>query len=201
MTTSSDKEHARVITLCKQKLQGGRGCWQAYELDHDSDGVWLFTPAGSIFRSGDRRSDDLCCWVESGDAPARDSLVLVPDASQKWLATWRVPERPMHISIEVCAWVRRDADVIAFMDWELDPFRLRSGVVAVEDIDDFVEARGAGLLGDEQAELALLAAAWAERAMRRQSPPFDGRADRRLAEFGQLGLPALVDNVPHPFDI
>ena len=36
----------------------------------------------------------------------------------KWLATWRVPQRTLHISVEICTWIRRDAEVIAFMDWE-----------------------------------------------------------------------------------
>ena len=111
MTASDDTEQPHVTTVCKQKLQGGRGCWKAYQLEHDSDGIWLFTPAGSIFRSSDGQSDDRC-EVEGGNVPGLDSLILVPDASQKWLATWRVPRRTMHISIEVCEWVRRDADVI-----------------------------------------------------------------------------------------
>lgn len=86
------------------------------------------------------------------------------------------------------------------MDWELDPFRLRSGLVAVEDLDDFAEARGAGLLSDAEAELALAAAGWAERTLRRQAAPFDTRGDHRLSEAGRLKLPALVD-VPHPFTL
>lgn len=199
MATSHDTGTAPVITLCKQKLRGGRGCWQAYELDHDTDGVWLFTPAGSIFRSSDGREDDRC-EVEGAGAPGLDSLVLVPDPSQCWLANWRVPQRTMHISVEVCGWVRREADTIAFMDWELDPVGLRSGLVAVEDLDDFVEVRAAGLLNDRHAEQALSAAASIERALRLQTAPFDARGDRRLADAGQLRLPALVD-VPHPFDV
>jgi predicted RNA-binding protein associated with RNAse of E/G family len=106
----------------------------------------------------------------------------------------------LHISAEICAWIRRDTDVVSFMDWELDPFRLRSGVVAVEDLDDFAEAREAGLLNNEDAESALAAAAWVERALRRESAPFDTRGDRRLDQAGRLRLPALVD-VPHPFDL
>lgn len=189
----------RVVTICKQKLQGGRGCWQAYELAHDDDGVWLFTPAGSVFRSSDG-SSDAQCEVEGGDGPGLDSLMLVPEASQNWLATWRVPERAMHISVDVCGWVRREADTIVFTDWELDPFRLRSGLVAVEDLDDFVAARTAGRLDADSAERALAAAAHIERSLRHQTAPFDGRGDRRLLEAGHRGLPALVD-VPHPSEI
>ncbi|HEY9290199.1 MAG TPA: hypothetical protein VIP98_02860 [Microlunatus sp.] len=197
--TSSGVGERRVITVCKQKLQGGRGCWQAYELDHDDYGVWLFTPAGSTFRSSDGRSDDRC-EVEGGDGPGLDSLMLVPDASEKWLATWRVPERTLHVGVEVCDWVRRNADTIVFMDWELDPFRLRSGLVAVEDLDDFVDARAAGLLDAEAADCALATAAQLERKLRHQAAPFDARGDRRLLAAGQDGFPALVD-VPHPFEI
>jgi predicted RNA-binding protein associated with RNAse of E/G family len=124
----------------------------------------------------------------------------VPGGSESWLATWRVPQRSLHISVEVCTWIRRDLDVVSFLDWELDPFRLRSGLVAVEDLDDFAEARSAGLMNDEDAESALAAAAWVERALRRQSAPFDARGDRRLDDAGQSRLPALVD-VPHPFDL
>jgi predicted RNA-binding protein associated with RNAse of E/G family len=111
-----------------------------------------------------------------------------------------VPQRSLHISVEVCAWIRRDADVVSFLDWELDPFRLRSGLVAVEDLDDFAEVRSAGLLSNEDGERALAAAAWVERTLRRQAAPFDARGDRRLGKAGQARLPALV-NVPHPFDL
>jgi hypothetical protein len=199
MTDSGDTQTPRVITVCKQKLQGSRGCWQAYELDRDDDGIWLFTPAGSMFRSSDGQSDDRC-EVEGGDGPGLDSLTLVPEASQRWLATWRVPQRALQISAEVCDWLRRDADVIAFQDWELDPFRVGCVLVAVVECVVLGAARAAGLLGHQSAERALDAAAWLERRLRRQTAPFDGRGDRRLAEAGQMGLPALVE-VPHPFDI
>lgn len=199
MASSRDTHQPNVITVCKQKLQGGRGCWQAYELDHDADGSWLFTPAGSLFRSSDGHRDDQC-EVEGGGGPGLDSLILVPDPSQRWLATWSVPERALHIGVEICDWARRDPGVIAFLDWELDPFRLRSGLVAVEDLDDFADARAAGLLIDKSAEEALAAAAWIERSLRRQTTPFDARGDHRLAQAGRLGLPPLID-VPHPFDI
>jgi hypothetical protein len=198
MTTLAD-QRLHVVTVGKRKLSGGRSCWQAYEIDCDSDGVWLFTPAGSKYRSSDGAVDGEC-EVEGGSGPGLDSLVLVPGVSQRWLATWRVPQRSLHISAEICAWIRRDTDVVSFMDWELDPFRLRSGVVAVEDLDDFAEAREAGLLNNEDAESALAAAAWVERALRRESAPFDTRGDRRLDQAGRLRLPALVD-VPHPFDL
>jgi hypothetical protein len=199
MMTSAGLRSPRVITVCKQKLAGGRGCWQAYEIGHDADGLWLYTPARSIFRSSDGRSDEQC-EVEGGDGPGLDSLVLVPDATQHWLAAWRVPQRTLHIAVDVCDWVRRDSDTIAFLDWELDPFRLRSGLVAVEDLDDFADARAAGLLTDDDAERALAAAAWVERRLRDQVSPFDGRGDCLLSEAGRSGLPALVD-VPHPFDV
>lgn len=199
MTNTSQPADAPIVTICKQKLRGGRGCWQSYLVRQDEVGLWLFTPAGSVFRSSDRRVDDRC-EVEGGHQPGMDSLVLVPAESESWLACWRVPTRELHINVEICGWARRDADVIAFEDWELDPFRLRSGFVAVEDLDDFVEARSAGLLDEGRAERALVAAAGVERSLRQESSPFDGRGDRLLAECGRLGLPALVD-VPHPFDL
>ncbi|MET1007165.1 MAG: hypothetical protein ABWX96_16575, partial [Propionibacteriaceae bacterium] len=153
-----------VVTVGKRKLQGGRACWQGYEIDRDTDGVWLFTPAGSTYRSSDGHVDGEC-EVEGGKGPGLDSLILVPDERQSWLATWSVPQRDLHISVEVCTWIRRDSDVVSFMDWELDPFRLRSGLVAVEDLDDFAEARAAGLLSDDDSEVALGAAAWVERRL------------------------------------
>ena len=198
MTTAAADSHPPVITVCKQKLHGGRGCWQAYELGHDGDGRWLYTPAGSTFRSSDGTSDDRC-EVEGGGEPGLDSLILIPDAAQHWLATWRSPERALHINIEVCGWLRRD-DLVTFLDWELDPFRLRAGLVAVEDVDDFVDPRDQGLLDQESAERALAAAAWTERALKNQAAPFDGRGDQKLAAAGSRGLPPLVD-VPHPFDL
>ncbi len=158
-----------------------------------------FSPAGSKYRFSDGSLDGEC-EVEGGSGPGLDSLVLVPDKSQKWLATWRVPQRSLHISVEVCTWIRRDTDVFSFLDWELDPFRLRSGLVAAEDLDDFADARHAGLLSDQDEESALAAAAWVDWTLRRQSAPFDARGDRRLDEAGRSRLPAWVD-VPHPFDV
>lgn len=199
MTSSNEVQLPRVVTICKQKLGGGRGCWRAYEIDHDAYGRWLFTPAGSVFRSSDGTTDDQC-EVEGGGGPGLDSLVLVPDPRRHWLASWSVPQRELHISVEVCGWVRRDATMISFMDWELDPFRLRSGLVAVEDLDDFADVRAAKLLSQEDAERALEAAATVERSLRQQASPFDGRGDRKLSEAGRSDLPALLD-VPHPFAI
>ncbi len=92
----------RIVTIGKHKLHGGRACWQAYRLADDADGVWLYTPQGSTFRSSDR-GVDAECEVEGGD----DSLVLVPPNSQYWMATWRPPQRELEISIEVCCWTRR----------------------------------------------------------------------------------------------
>ncbi|QGN32605.1 hypothetical protein [Microlunatus sp. Gsoil 973] len=200
MTSSRTSPLPRVITVCKLKLGGGRGCWQAYEIASDADGRWLYTPAGSIFRSSDGEIDTRC-EVEGGDGPGLDCLTLVPGPAAHWLATWSVPQRPLHIGVEVCDLIRRATpDVVAFLDWELDPFRLRSGLVAVEDLDDFADVRAAGLLTDDDADQALQAAAWVERRLRQQIEPFDGRGDRRLFEAGQLDLPSLVD-VPHPFDV
>ncbi|WP_163541856.1 hypothetical protein [Occultella kanbiaonis] len=199
MTSPGSAGRPPVVTICKQKLRGGRGCWQAYLVEHDHDGIWLFTPAGSRYRSSDGTSED-SCEVEGGAGPGLDSLSLVPGPSERWLATWRVPARPLHVSVEVCDWVRRDRDVIVFMDWELDPFRLRSGLVAVEDLDDFADVRAHGLLGRDQAELALAAAASTERGMKLRTAPFDDRGDLRLAAYGEAALPALVE-VPHPFDV
>ena len=98
----------------------------------------------------------------------------------------------MHINVEVCGWDRRTDELISFIDWELDPFRMRSGLVAVEDVDDFVEARGSGLLSSAHAEQALHAAALVERGLRQRSPPFDDRGDILLAEAAQIGLPPLT---------
>lgn len=188
-----------VITVAKWKLDGARACWRAYQLGRDADGLWLFTPAGSRFRASDGQRDAEC-EVEGGNGPGLNSLILVPQRTNDWLATWYVPQRVLHISVEVCSWVRQDSDVVCFWDWELDPFRLHSGLVAVEDLHDFADARAAGLLSTLDAERALAAAAWAERTLRTQAAPFDSRGDRRLEAAGELRLPALVD-VPHPFDI
>lgn len=188
---TSDAAVPQVVTLVKNKLHGGRGVWKAYEVRHDADGRWLYTPAGSLYRgtNGRNQSD---CEVEGGDRPGLDSLVLVPHESQYWLACWRVPQRELHISAEVCGWDRRTDELVSFIDWELDPFRMRSGLVAVEDVDDFVEARASGLLGTAQAEEALRAAAFVERGLRQRTPPFDDRGDILLSASGQMGLQPLT---------
>jgi len=195
----TDDPAPRVLTLCKEKLGGSRGCWQAYLVAEDAHGMWLFTPAGSAFRASDGTTDQQV-EVEGGDSPGLDSLVLVPPPEQNWLASWRVPQRDLHIAVDVCSWTRREDDVLRFQDWELDPFLLRSGVVGVEDLDDFADARAAGRLDQESAEAALAAAAWSERRLRRRSAPFDGQGDRLLAGAGLRGLAPLT-RVPHPFDL
>lgn len=180
-----------TVALVKNKLHGGRGVWKAYEVRNDADGRWLYTPAGSLYRGADGHHL-VDCEVEGGDGPGLDSLILVPAESQHWLACWRVPKRELHINVEVCGWDRRTDELISFIDWELDPFRMRSGLVAVEDVDDFVEARGSGLLSSAHAEQALHAAALVERGLRQRSPPFDDRGDILLAEAAQIGLPPLT---------
>ena len=88
MTT--DTYRLPVVTVSKRKLQGRRACWNAYQIDRDADGVWLYTPAGSTFRSSDGHHDEEC-EVEGGGGAGLDSLVLVPRRSSNWMATWHVP--------------------------------------------------------------------------------------------------------------
>ena len=199
--TTVEGEDARVVTLVKRKLHGGRACWLAYLVlvAADVDGSWLYTPAGSTFRSSDGKVT-VDGEVEGGDGPGLDSLVLVPEPTQHWLANWRVPQRALQISVEICGWERRDRDLVSFIDWELDPFRMRSGLVAVEDLDDFVEARDGGQLGGVEAQQALVTAGTIERALKRQTPPFDGRGDALLIAAGRLDLKPLT-RVPDPFDV
>jgi predicted RNA-binding protein associated with RNAse of E/G family len=116
------------------------------------------------------------------------------------MATWRVPERALHLSADVCGWVRRERDLVVYEDWELDPFLLRSGVIGVEDLDEFVAEVDSGELSRESAERALRAAAEVEGLFKARSGPFDDRGDRLLAESGELGLPPLRQ-VPHPLEI
>ena len=189
----------RTVTLVKNKLHGGRGVWLAYAVQDDADGLWLYTPAGSLYRGSDGQHES-DCEVEGGDRPGLDSLVLVPLVSQHWLACWRVPEREMHISVEVCGWAHRTDKMVSFVDWELDPFRMRSGLVAVEDVDDFVEVRASGLLSDAEAEQALGTAGSIERGLRNRTPPFDARGDILLADAARAGLPPLR-RVPRPSEI
>lgn len=191
MMPTVDEAVPRVVTLVKNKLHGGRGAWKAYEVRNDPDGRWLYTPAGSLYRGTDGRNQTEG-QVEGGNGPGLDSLVLVPDESQRWLACWRVPQRELHINVEVCGWDRRTDDLVSFVDWELDPFRMRSGLVAVEDVDDFVEPRASGLLGAAQAEAALRTAAFVERRLRQRTPPFDDRGDILLSASGQMGLQPLT---------
>lgn len=188
-----------IVTLSKSKPVGGISAWQGYLVREDEHGRWLFTPAGSLFRYRDGEQA-LEFEVEGGGGPGLDSLVLVPPSTENWVVEWRVPARDLHMRADVCGWTRRRDDLVAFVDWELDPVRLRSGWVGVEDLDDYVHARAEGTLGPEDAEVALLTAASVEHGYRTRTAPFDDRGDALLAECGALRLPPLRE-VPDPWEL
>jgi hypothetical protein len=90
--------------------------------------MWLQVPAGTLMLGPDT----------SGEL-AHDCAVLVDNVHQ-WIAWWVDDPRGRRVSVDVCLPPARTAQGWTFVDLELDPVRHESGLVEVDDEDEFAVA-------------------------------------------------------------
>ncbi len=146
LAVPNDREECRnpIVRVEKHKRPSGVGSWCAYHLGVDDHGVWLFTPAHSMFRSDTTEGVDSCEVAQDRlNGVGRNSVTLMP-RGQWWVATW-VQDAVNLCSADISTAPSFNHGVWRFEDLELDPF-LRVDGYGVEDADEFDEACAAGLI-------------------------------------------------------
>lgn len=180
-----------IITLWKRKRPVGCGRWQAYELDTDSFGTWVFTPAHSSFVGDDGAGNvGMVEVAQDADGRGRDSLVLLP--ADGWFVAYWVLEADYVVSVDISTPPKRSGSHWTFEDLELDPYVLRDGTFGVEDEDEFAEACEAGLISPQEQRAARQAVNMLRTQLTAENSPFVEMGRRRLTEATQLVLQPLI---------
>lgn len=166
--------------------------WSAYVLAEDADGVWLHTPAGSLYRGEDGEHVGYCESGMGRDGAGRSTVHLIP-SNGWWFATWiDGPDEPA-IAIDICTPATRVGSEWTYVDLELDPYKRKDSTVGVDDWDEFVDACAAGVISREEEAAARSATARIEAWLGNRTEPFGSRGDGWLDKTRGLGLAPLTD--------
>jgi hypothetical protein len=181
-----------TVFVRKLKRPAGSGVWPAYVLAEDAYGLWLHSPAGSLYRGEDGRTTGLC-EVGQGDRDAGRPIVqLIPPAGW-WIATWSGDDAELPVTVDICTPPALAGPEWTYTDLELDPCRTYAGAVRTDDWDEFVAACDSGLIPRAEQVAARKATAEIEHLLRQRVEPFgeigSGRLDTALA----MVLPPLTD--------
>lgn len=182
---------AEVVTVCKRKRPSGWRRWRAYTVGADSYGTWVYTPARSTYWSDDGTGRIGRCEVAQDlNLRGRHSLVLLP-ATGWFVAHWVLNAEHL-VSVDISTPPTQSGSEWPFDDLELDPFVLRDGTFGVEDEDEFVTACRAGMITDQERDLACATVDLLRQELTPTTSPLNETACRRLADALQLDYPALV---------
>lgn len=137
----------------------------AVELGTDACGTWLWLPEGNPIRTPEL------------SFPAVGGLWLFP--TDTWWSAWFVPQlaaagRPEQVYVDIATPVRRTADLIEFVDLDLDVERLGDGAVCVLDEDEFALNRKRLRYPAELADRAIRTSREVAFAIDYAAPPFGG---------------------------
>jgi hypothetical protein len=182
-----------VMRKVKRPAPVGFGRHPAYDLGTDVYGTWLFSSKGTVFRGQDE-SGVTECEVGQGTADAgRPVLHLIPNGAW-WVAWWC----ELFISVDICVPASLADGEWSFTDLELDVLAFPDGRVEVHDEDEYIEARDAGTISEEESRKAQAALVDVERWLRDGVEPFGGIGWARLDQATSLGLPAIkvLSHVP-----
>lgn len=179
-------------TTVVRKVKRGNGCgrWPAYVLGEDPHGLWLYCPAGTIYR-GQVGQTVAECDVGQGNRDAGLPVVhLVPGAGW-WIATWSADGAASWISVDICTPPALIDGEWTYIDLELDPHAYPGGLVEIEDEDEFAAACQAGVIPPHEQLAARAAATEVTLLLRAEEEPFGRAGWEKLHEAVRLPLPPL----------
>lgn len=187
-----------VVTVWKRKRPAGWCRWQAYDLESDSFGTWLFTPARSNFiRSDGVGNTRMFEHWEDREGHGRPSLVLLP--RDGWFVGHWTLSGDHLIDVDISTPPQRSGSDWIFEDLELDPYVLLDGTYGVEDEDEFAEAVGAGLITDDERETAERTVDVLRAELTHKNSRLLAAGQRRLAMAIDLGLDPLLASLNTDF--
>jgi hypothetical protein len=159
----------RGVKLLKVKRPAGTGSFDVHPFTIDGFGEWLYAPTGSA-------------WDAPQDAGTLSFDVVVLIRPQDWVVSWWVDEpTDRSVAIDICLPPERTTDGWSFVDLELDAVRHSSGVVEIQDNDEFEAACRNGWITAAEAEVALVTAAAMADALRDHVEPWGDAGWQRLA--------------------
>jgi hypothetical protein len=117
-----------TVGVRKLRKHGASGRWRAYIVNEDAHGLWLFSPAGSLYRgtNGDWSAE---CEVGQGARPAGSPVLSLIPPQGWWFATWTWLDQRQHswISVDICTPPRLISGEWTYEDLELDPMQAADG--------------------------------------------------------------------------
>jgi len=163
------------VNLYKIKRPGGIFSYDVQVLVEDEYGVWLYAPKGSSWKAPH----------DEGALPFGVLLLLSKDSY--WVAWWVDDPADRRLEIDVCLRPERVHDGWTYVDLELDPVRHGSGVVEIQDEDEFETARSNGSMTEDDAEIATTTSLRMAEVLRLHREPFGNEGWRRLASISKKG--------------
>lgn len=160
-------------------------------LGEDAHGVWLYTPAGSLFRGSDGTTIGEC-EVGQGDRDTGLPVVSLVPAEGWWFAIWYGDSDNPWIAVDVCTPAVLIDGEWTHVDLELDPHRSCDGRVWIDDEDEFADACRAGTISPDEQTAARAAADEIEQRLRRLDEPFGTTGWQWLRRGIALPLPPLT---------
>lgn len=159
----------RAVQLNKVKRPGGVFEFEMLAAEEDAAGVWLWYPTGSLWRAPH----------DAGTMPF-DALLLV--STEVPAVTWWVDDpSDRRIEIDICLAPMATESGWSFIDLELDPLRHEhTGVIEIEDHDEFAAACQQGWISPDEAAFALEMATRLERALGQRLEPWGDEGWTRL---------------------
>lgn len=146
-------------------------------LGADDHGVWLWAPAGTELRRG----VDKTIRAERG-------FVKVITPNRWWTAVWNVGplkgDRSIEVYVDVITPAVWDGDTVRMVDLDLDVIRRSSGLVEIDDEDEFEEHRALFGYPDHVVDKARTEAARMAIAVEMRTEPF-GSVGEQWLEVGR----------------
>jgi hypothetical protein len=158
----------RDVKLLKVKRPAGTFAYEVQPLTSDGFGQWLYAPIGSA-------------WDAPHDAGTLSFDVVVLVRPRQWGVSWWIDEPPdRSVAVDVCLPPERRADGWSFVDLELDAVRHASGIVEIQDNDEFEAARRDGWISAADAKVALATATAMADVLRNHEEPWGEVGWQRL---------------------
>jgi len=162
------------VRLDKIKRPAGTFEFDMLQVERGAQGVWLWYPVGSSWRAPH----------DHGTMPFDALLLVSPESSVTW---WVDDPADKRIEIDVCLQPLETPTGWSFVDLELDPVRHEAtGLVEVQDRDEFEHAVGRGWMSSADAEFALTHASAIENALISRLEPWGDEGWARLQNLKTL---------------
>jgi hypothetical protein len=155
--------------LHKIKRPAGTFTFDVEPVAEDEHGTWLSALQGAA-------------WTAPHDTGTLrfDVLLLISD-TRYWVGWWVDDPEDRRVEVDVSLLPSRTSDGWSFVDLELDPLRHQSGLIEIQDEDEFDAACRDGWIRPDEAAIARATADELRDSLTTRQPPFGDEGWQRLA--------------------